>query len=104
MSRGAGRVFVKAPLSYLSASPTNTQETWDSLTANGQKELQRTYVIADKVSCDTSRDKRGRKSSPPKLWLDEDNNTKEVWGYVGSSNAKDDPIKVPTRKISENYG
>ena len=99
MSRGAGRVFVEAPLSYLSASPTHTQETWDTLTANGEKELQREYVIADKVACDTSTDKRGRKSSPPKLWLDEDdNNTKEAWATLDRQTQKMIRLKYTTGK------
>lgn len=100
MSRGAGRVFVKAPESYLSESPANTQATWDSLTANGQKEIQRPYVIADKaVAGGSSTDKRGRKSSPPQHWLDEDeSHTKEVWINMDRQSQKMIRIKYTTGK------
>lgn len=82
MTRRAGRVFVKAPQSYLDESSAHSQITWDLLTREGANDVQREYVIKDKVKSHTG-SSRGRKSIPPKCWLEEnESNTHDVWNVL----------------------
>lgn len=106
MARRAGRIFVTAPLSYLSECESHTQSTWDELTNEGKNDVQRDYIIQDKIATICPKSSRGRKSSPPFFWLSENEmNTHELWSQLSKKEQIANRIKFTTgkyrRKIDE---
>jgi len=99
MARGAGRVYARAPISYLGEKSWHTQETWDELTAGGEIELQRSYVIKEKVSALSGKSSKGRKATPPAYWLSEsDENSELLWRSYDRKTQIEIRIKYTTGK------
>lgn len=99
MARGAGRVYVRAPMSYLREKSWHTQETWNDLTAQGEIEIQRSYVIKDTVSVMSCKSSKGRKATPPAQWLSEsDENSELLWSSYDRKTQIEIRIKYTTGK------